>query len=302
MTMLGLSKVSGLAAATALLGGAGYAASASVPAVASGAHVCSGSVTAPGVLAGSFGNVVVSGACFVNSGPATVRGNLTLLNGSALIAAFALNDQTGRGSSHLTVDGNLQVDAGATLLLGCLPTSFACIDDPNQSSPTLSSHDKIVGNLDTDAPLGVVVHNTWVGGDVSEVGGGGGFNCTPTGVFAVFGSPVYSTFEDSTIEGNLRIENLTSCWLGTARVHLAGSFRLIDNQLADPDAIEIVENHIEGNLTCRGNTTVWDSTENPVTGFYPRIPQPNQVEGTRSGQCVLSSPTTKHGKPGPGKF
>ena len=142
-------------------------------------------------------------------------------------------------------------NAGATLLLGCLPTSFACIDDPSQSSPTLSSHDKIEGNLDTDAPLGVVVHNTWVGGDVSENGGGGGFNCTPTGVFAVFGSPVYSAFEDSTVKGNLHIENVTSCWMGIARVRLAGSFWLLNNQLADTDAIEIVENHIEGNLTCR---------------------------------------------------
>jgi hypothetical protein len=270
--------------------------------MADGAHVCSGSASAPGVLVGSFGNVEVSGVCFVNAGPARVRGNLTVLNDGALIAAFALNDQTGNGSSHLTVDGNLQVDAGATLLLGCLPSSFACIDDPNQSSPTLSSHDTIMGNLDTDAPLGVVVHNTWVGRDVSEDGGGGGFNCTPSGVFAAFGSPVYSAFEDSTIEGSLRIKNLTSCWLGVARVRLAGSFRLIDDQLADPDAIEIVENHLQGNLTCLGNSMVWDSAENPVTGFYPRIPQPNHVEGTRSGQCVLSSPTTKHGKPGPGKF
>ena len=192
-------RLGGVVAAGALLSSAGYIAAAPLGAAASGPHICSGSPTAPGVLAGSYGSVEVSGICFVNAGPVVVHGNLTVERRGALIAAFGLNDTTGHGSSHITVDGNITVDNNGSMLLGCFPTSFACIDDPNPSAPTLSSHDVVHGSIVENDPLGVVVHDVTVGGSVSEEGGGGGVDCNPQGVFAVFQSPVYSDYEDSTI-------------------------------------------------------------------------------------------------------
>jgi hypothetical protein len=295
-------RLGGLVAAGTLLGGVGYAAGGPASALADGGtHVCSGTPTAPGVLAGSFDNVAVTGVCFVNSGSASVHGNLTVRNGGALLAVFALNDQTGHGSSSLTVWGNVNVESDATLLLGCFATSFACLDDPNQTSPTLNSHSHIAGNLTSGDPLGVILHDVRVDGNITEHGGGGGLNCNPSGVFAAFQSPVYSDYEDSSVGGTVSISHLTSCWLGVARVDVGGSLRFVDDSLADPDAIEILANHVERNLTCTGNTTVWDSAD-LTNNLYPRILERNDVEGERSGQCVLSSPATQGGNPGPGKF
>lgn len=299
--MLGRIRVGGLASVGALIAAAGFAATGATATLASGTYVCSGSASAPGVLAGSFFNVQVDGFCAVNGGSALVHGNLTVRPGSALVAAFALNDVSGHGTSSLTVNGNLKVDAGGAAVIGCLPTSFPCIDDPNQNAPTLSSHDRIGGNLVEVNPLGVVVHNTRIGGNVTETGGGGGFNCNPSGVFALFGSPVYSDYEDTTVLGSLSIENLTSCWLGVARVNSGGGMWFVNDQLADPDAIEIISNNIGGDLVCSHDSRVWDSADAGAHQF-PRIAEPNTVGGTRRGQCKLSSPTHRGGSQGPGPF
>jgi hypothetical protein len=112
---------------------------------------------------------------------------------------------------------------------------------------------------------------------------------------------VFSTYEDSSVGGNLDISNVTSCWMGTARVDIGGNASYVGNQLADPDAIEIVSNDIHGNLSCQGNSMVWDSGD-AGPDLFPRAPQPNTVDGRRSGQCVLSSPLTDGGPLGPGPF
>ena len=44
--------------------------------------------------------------------------------------------------------------------MGCDASSFACLDDPNQTAPTLSSADLVRGVLNEQAPLGVIVHNS----------------------------------------------------------------------------------------------------------------------------------------------
>ncbi|HLJ04109.1 MAG TPA: hypothetical protein VKT31_11760 [Solirubrobacteraceae bacterium] len=262
---------------------------------AASSTVCTGNASAPGVLTGAYnGNVVVNGICFVNAGPAIVNGNLTITDGSTVIAAF------GRNNSSLSVTGNVRVNTRGTLLLGCLPTSFPCIDDPTDH-PTLSSHGSVGGQLIEDQPLGVIVHDSTIGGAVTEAGGGGGVSCDPSGVFALFGSPVYSDYEDSTIGGSLVIRNMRSCWLGVARLTIAGNATFTNNRFADPDAIEIIANHIGENLSCSGNSMVWDSAELDG-GLYPRLPEPNTVGGTRSGQCVLASPKDQGGPPGPGPF
>ena len=75
-----------------------------------------------------------------------------------------------------------------------------------------------------------------------------------------------------------------------------------NNKLGDPDAIEIEANHVGKNLSCQGNSSVWDSHELSMTSNFPRGPSPNTVHGKRSGQCVLATPTTMGGPSGPGAF
>ncbi len=262
------------------------------PAAAGGRSTCSGTFDSPGTLVGTIsGNVTIKGACAVDAGPAAVTGNLTVSPGATLLAAF------GSGGSNLTVGGNFDVKSGAAAVIGCNPDSSPCADDP-----TLTSADSIKGNLIASQALGVVVHNTTIGGNFEQHGGGGGFTCdTSPGVFALFQSPVFSALEDSSVGGNLSVSNVSSCWMGTARVNIGGNASFVHNRLADPDAIEIVFNMIHGNLSCQGNSMTWDSGD-LTDNLFPRMPQPNTVLGKRSGQCVLSSPMTEGGPLGPDPF
>lgn len=261
-------------------------------------QTCSGTFSSPGVLTGYHaGNVNIEGVCVVNAGPAEVHGTLTLLHGSALAAIF------GQGGSRLTVDGNVNVLNGATLFLGCLPSSFPCKDDPNPNAPTLSSAGKVGGSITVHDALGVIVHNSSIKGSVTQTYGGGAFSCAPSGVFAQIGSPVYSDYEDSTVGGSLNIRHVVSCWLGVARVNIGGSAHFRDNRMADRDAVEIIGNTITGNLECYGNSMVWDSFDiSPIGELFPRQADPNTVMGSRMGQCVLSSPMSPGGPLGPGPF
>jgi hypothetical protein len=255
---------------------------------------------------------VVQGACAVNNGQAHVTGTLTVNQGGALVAAF------GQHNSALKISGNLVVDQGATAILGCKVnpdgSGFPCIDDPNPHQPTLTSQTVITGNITGNAALSVLIHNSAIGGNVTQTFGGGGLSCAPptTGVFAKFGSPVYSDYEDASVGGNVVIKNLKSCWMGFGRTDVEKSVTINGNEMGDPDAIEIFSNYITGNLTCRGNIhppgmppgdyPVWDSGDLSHAGaIYPRAPQPNTVEGTRSGQCVHATPLTLGG-PSQGLF
>jgi hypothetical protein len=276
------------------------------PGVASAARrpLCVGTAASPGVLAGNYrSGVRIEGVCTVNGGPAIVHGKMTISANSALIAAFGLNDLTGKGGSKLTVYGTVVVKGGATLILGCDATSFPCADDPTPTAPTLSSADLIRGSLNEQNPLGVVVHDATIYGDVHESGGGGGTTCAvpTTGVFAELGSPVYSDYENTTIHGDLTVTGVHSCWMGVIREGVSGSVTVNQNKLADPDAIEILSNMIAGDLSCSGNSMTWDSSDE-TSNLYPRSPEPNDVSGTRSGQCVVASPPTQGGPPGTGPF
>ncbi len=258
--------------------------------------LCRGTFDSPGVLVGTVGDVDVRGFCVVPAGPATVDGSITVEGKSALLAAFGLND------SSLTVTGQVRVRANGVAILGCLPSSFACFDDPDPSNPTLSSHDVVGGDLKASKALGVIVHNTEIAGNVDEYGGGGGVTCDPSGAFAEFGSPAYSDFEDTTIGGSLVVNHVASCWMGFARLDVAGDMAIRNSNFADPDAIEVLSNHISGNLFCHNNTpTMWDSVDTSEN-LYPRFAEPNTVDGSRIGQCVLASPATDGGPPGPGPF
>lgn len=265
-----------------------------------GGLTCSGTPRAPGVLSGKyFGNVTVEGECVVDAGEAVVNGSLVLSEGSALLAAFGMNDVTHSGRSRLIVHGSVRVRSGASLLLGCEPLHFPCLDDPDPENATLSSAGLIYGTLSSREALGVVVHNSTIDGNVLQNGGGGGEQCAPQGVFEVF--PVYSDYEDLTIGGRLSISNLESCWLGIARTTVGGKLDLVNDQLADPDAIEVLDNTVGSNLNCRNDSQLWDSAD-LTEELYPRVAEPNTVDGQRVGQCRLASPETEGGALGPGVF
>ena len=161
--------------------------------------------------------------------------------------------------------------------MGCNPANFPCLDDPNQSNPTLSMHPTVGLDLRSNQPLGVVVHNFSVGGDVIQTGGGGGVNCNPQGVFKLFQSPVYSTYEVGTVGGDVRISSVHSCWMGVVELHVGNTMVMYRNRLADPDAIEILSNNITGNLICRGNSMTWDNED---IGPEP-VPAPARAEHGR---------------------
>ena len=83
----------------------------------------------------------------------------------------------------------------------------------------MSSPGLVRGNVVAHQALGVIIHNTTVYGNVVESGGGPGVNCDvpTTGIFALFGSPPYSDYEDTTVHGDVSVSGLNSCWLGLAR-------------------------------------------------------------------------------------
>ena len=273
--------------------------SATASAATPSSTTCAGTPTSPASLpGGTYTSVSVTGACAVNAGQVIVTGDVTVAAGAALVAAFANNDVGGSGTSGLTVNGNIDVDSGGTLLLGCEALHFSCIDDPNQSNPTLNSRGTVQGSLIATDPLGVVIHDSTIGGDAIQSGGGGGVNCTPSGIFAQFMSPVYSDYEDNTIGGNLRITGLNSCWLGGLRNNVGGSVTYSDNTLNDPDANEILSSHIAGNLLCSGNSPgieYGDSSEDVTPST------PNVVGGFATGQCAFSVEQPRPAPvPGPG--
>lgn len=266
---------------------AGQGVAGASPVQRSGTSTCTGTLNNPGELTGLYENLDINGVCAVQNGPVQVLGNLTVEPNASLNAVFGLKN------SNLTVWGNMNVDRNATVMMGCDTVSvdlwgttglfntpeFPCIDDVNGlTAPTLSSHDTVKGNLTAIDSLGVVLHNTQVFGNVFENGGGGGNNCVNQGIFFQdIGFPQYSGFFDGTVNGNLTIENYTSCWYGTFRMVIDGSYtnnNVINN---DPDGNEISANQIAGNMICKGNS--------PAVQFGDSNGTPSKVAGLATGQC-----------------
>jgi hypothetical protein len=235
----------------------------------------------------------VTGVCFVNGGAATIAGDLVIASTGALNATFALNDVTGTGTSSLTVNHDVVVQSGGVLVMGCEPNFSQCSDDNDPNGGVLTSKGTVHGNLVELGPLGVVVHASTIDGSVTELGGGGGVTCTPSGIFAAFGSPAYSDYEDNTIGGNLAVLGLQTCWFGSLRNTIGGSMVDIGNKMADPDAGEVLQNTVHGNLACFANT--------PAVQFGDSGAAPNVVGGFALGQCGFNvmSPDPNYGSGGP---
>jgi hypothetical protein len=240
-----------------------------VPAVAASAagapYTCQGG-SIPG---GSYGSVLVTGFCQLDSGTVTVSGNFSVAPGAGLLAAF--------GGSDLHVAKNLTVGAGAIIALGCEPQAFACFNDPDQNVGTLSTQDTIGQNFTATRALMVLAHHNQIGGNATQTGGGGGVTCNnfPLGPD---GPPAYSTWEDNTIGRNAVVTGVQTCWMGFIRNHVAKNAIYSDNVLADPDGNEVVTNVIGHNLNCSGNAP------SPQRGDSDG--DANIVGGRATGQCT----------------
>ncbi len=287
--------LSGIEPAIASPGSGAASATTAFPAGGS-AQTCTGTVDSPGTLAGSYGNVIITGACVVDAGPVNVSGNLTIASGGALTAIFGLNDQTGSGNSNMTVHGNLVVDTGGSLMLGCYSLvtplwgvtqlinvpDFPCFDDPNPGAPTLNTQDVIDGNLISNSPLGVVVHNTTIRGNVTQNGGGAGTGCANVGIFnKYFGLPEWTSYESNAIGGNFVVSGLNTCFDASLRNIVRGNMTVTNNTggvfFGSADATEFVSNTVYGNLACSGN--------NPAVQLGDSDGLPNKVAGNATGEC-----------------
>jgi uncharacterized Zn-binding protein involved in type VI secretion len=287
---------------SALAAGQGVAAAAPRSA---GTYICTGTLDSPGTLAGSYGDVIVTGACVIDAGPVHVHGDLTVAPGADLTAIFGQDDLTDSGNSNLVVNGNLIVRNGASVMLGCYSLfvnvwgstatvsvpDFPCFDDPSQSDPTLNTHDVIDGDVLAYDPLGLVMHQDVVHGNLIQYGGGAGLGCANVGIFnKYFGLPDYSDFANNRVGGDLRITGLDTCWDGFFRNHVRGN-AVISRNTSTADGTEVGGNVVFGNMACDGN--------NPAVQLGDSNSTPNKVGGWASGQCgfgvVLENPPPEAG-------
>lgn len=256
-------------------------------------YTCTGGV----VPSGDYPSVLIAGICTMPAGHVNIYGDLTIAQG-ALLDAVAPGDPTSTPVVPATVDvyGDVSVQEGAVLLLGCSP-NISCA--PPAAGITF---DNIKGDLHAHGAEAVVLHDVSVGGNVSIIGGGGGSAAQACAAQPATGpintalapwsedasldfTPVYSDFEDGSIGGNLRIIGLNTCWLGTLRNWVQGDAFFAKNAFADPDAMEIGNNLIFGDLGC------WDNSPAPQFGEGAA---PDLVKHHAFGQCsfgtVLQNP------------
>ncbi|HET8582740.1 MAG TPA: hypothetical protein VFL65_05780 [Jatrophihabitans sp.] len=228
-------------------------------------YVCHGG-SVPG---GTYSSLTVAGMCAVDSGTVTVTGSVSVAPNAGLLSAF--------GGSDLHVGQNLVVGSGAIVVLGCEPEAFVCFNDPDQQVGTLATHDTVGMNVSATDALMMLVHNSSIGGNATQSGGGGGVTC---GLFPLGpdGPPAYSTWEDNTIGRNASVTGVQTCWLGFIRNTVGGNVNYSDNVLADPDGNEVVTNTVARNLNCSGNV--------PAAQVGDSAGSPNTVGGRQNGQCA----------------
>ncbi len=239
-----------------------------VSAASSSGLTCSGTLTTPGSIApGTYSSLKVVGFCL---GPPTgnviVKGDVTVAKGAALAANYpSFAPGAPEGDANWLVKGSIVVGHGGTLLFGCEP-AVGCAN---------TTFDTVKGNVDANGALGVILHSSIIGGNVSYKGGGGGVNCTPG--FGPFSFGVYSDAEDDVINGSLTVSGLRSCWFGEFRNIILGNDTVTGNRFADPDATEVANNEVFGSLACFNNV--------PIAQFGDAVQLPNVVFGAIRGEC-----------------
>jgi hypothetical protein len=234
---------------------------------------------------GTYSSVTISGTCYMPAGNIDIKGDLTVESG-ALLDATTPGDPAATPLLPATVwvNGNVSVHSGGVLFLGCSPFI---------SCSNAVSYDHVDGSLTADGALGVVVHSTSIGGNLTVKNGGGGTD-TCTNIPALWLSdpalangegpgvpvPPYTDFEDVGIGGNASVTGLQSCWLGSLRDQILGNATFSNNSMGDPDALEIDNNLISGNMSCSSNV--------PAVQFGDSDATPNVVWGSASGECGFS--------------
>jgi len=264
-------RLFGLLAAGSVAGAMSVA-GATVAAAASNATCSFGSVAA-----GTYASLTITGFCSVDSGNVTVQHDLVLAPNAGL-------DATHFGS-NLNVGGNLIVETGGFLGLGCGPEGAPC----GTTNPADATNDTIGRNLLADGALAMIVHHTRFNGNVVQTGGGGGVNCQSLLSFP----PAFTTYEDNSIGGNVIVDGLRTCWDGFFRNNVGGNVNWDNNVTwdgtpettfqdtilhGDEDGNEITTNTISGNLNCFGNF--------PAIQFGDSGGIPNTVAGKVHGQCT----------------
>jgi len=265
-----------------------HGATASAGAHTAGPPACGGTVAAPQALAaGTYSSLDVTGVCDISAGQVTVTGSVTIEPNAALVSAYGLANNVPGTTSGLIIGGDLTAANNSSLVLGCKPVNFNCLDEPDAGSPTLASFTTIIGSLTATNPLGVVLHHTSIHGDFRSSGGGGGKTCGNSPGANVFyaipgnGGAVYSDIEDTVVQGNLWLTGLTSCWFGALRDTVWGSATFSDLTFMDFDSIEIVNSKVHGNMLC---TNDHPQLQYGDTGQA----QPDLVGGYATGDCAFS--------------
>jgi hypothetical protein len=269
-----------------------------------GTYTCTGGNVPPG----TYQSMLVTGLCYMKVGTIVIRGNLTVGPGALLDAGANPGDPRSNPvvTATVRVAGNVFVGNGAVLVLGCSPNLLnAC--------PHGLTFDSIGGSLTAVGALADVLHGTAIGGNVTVVGGGGGAvggaasgECDNTKVHpspapwsedAALANlaPQYTDFEDGSVDGNLTVIGVRTCWMGTLNLQVRGSLTWAGNVTGDPDGNEVANNLMGGNLACLGN--------DPAVQFGDGGNAPNLVRGHAIGECgfnvVLPNPAPEAGQ-GPG--
>jgi hypothetical protein len=229
------------------------------------AATCAGGSIAPG----TYRSLTITGFCTIDQGIVKVWHSVYVAPNAGLIAAFGNGPQ-------LAVGGSIWAQRNSVLVLGCEPEAFTCINDPDQTVGSFASKTTVYGDLQATNALAVIVHNTHVGGNVRVHQGGGGYNCDPQN--ALFGSPAYATFEDTSVGGNVTIDHMQTCWLGFFRTTVGGWTKYQHNSTFDPDGNEVDTNVVHGDLVCNGN--------NPAAQVGDSGGFPNITFGKATGECV----------------
>ena len=216
-------------------------------------YTCTGGT----IPAGQYLHLEIAGVCSMpDSGEVHIHKGLKVGAGAVLNAATP---------ATVTIEGYVVVRKDAILLLGCSPEVGCDVAPP----------DRVRGDITARRAASVIIHSVTVHGNVKISEGGGGVNCDPN---EIIGSPLYVDVEDSDVFGSLQVDSLETCWLGLIRNKVHRDVFDVFNHMADPDANEVVNNHIGGNLLCRENS--------PVAQIGDSGGALNKVAGTKSGECV----------------
>jgi hypothetical protein len=204
--------------------------------------------------------VGVFGAATFAGASASASGGTTICNGTLAPGSYQRvvvpNDSVCLSDGPVTIRAGLFVQQGATVVLG--------------SEENAVHTATINGGVHATNAMNVQIHFSTINGGIDIHGGSGPFG----GPFDV----TWNTIEDSVVNGGYTETGYDGFWNGFIRNTVQGSVNVIGNTVLDRDGNEVVTNTIHGSLNCAGN--------DPAPQVGDSEGSPNQVTGTKTGQCV----------------